>query len=413
MNAPFGARRARLCLFVAGCWAGALSAAHAQWLPSEPIALADGRVTIGGDVSASFGSMDPGFFNFTDYEHSELRKLRVNVSAAVKAGDHVSLLGDLLTENLDSIRPYAIYLRVRPWTDRAIDIQAGRVPPTFGAFARRTYVYDNPLIGTPLAYQYLTTLRPDSLPATTDELLQRRSLGWRVRYSVGNQDFDRGVPLVSAFRWDTGVQVHAASQSQKLNGTVSVTAGTISNPRFKDDNDGRQVAARAEARPIAGLIVGTSVARGAFVATSALRSAGIARMDQSFEQTAWGADLEYSRDYYVLRAETIVSAWRIPFALQPDAPDALRAYSTSIEGRYRLKPGVYAAARLDRLGFSTITGSLGSAPWDAPVARLEVGGGFSLQRNLLLKISFQRNTRDGGRLAQSANLGAGQLVFWF
>jgi hypothetical protein len=413
MNASTGARVARLCLFVAGCWAGASGVAQAQWLPSEPIALADGRVTIGGDISASFGSMDPGFFNFTDYEHSELRKLRVNVSAIVKAGDHVSLVGDLLTENLDSIRPYAIYLRVRPWTNRAIDIQAGRVPPTFGAFARRTYVYDNPLIGSPLAYQYLTTLRPDSLPATTDELLQRRSLGWRVRYSIGDTEFDRGVPLVSAFRWDTGVQVHAALPSQKVSGTVSVTSGTISNPRFKDDNDGRQVAARAEARPIMGLIVGTSVAHGAFVATSALRSAGVAMMDQSFEQTAWGADLEYSRDYYVLRAETIVSSWRIPFAHQADAPDALRAYSTSIEGRYRLTPGVYAAARVDRLGFSTITSPQASAPWDAPVARLEVGAGFSLQRNLLLKISFQHNTRDGGRLAQSGNLGAGQLVFWF
>jgi hypothetical protein len=411
MNAPTGARRARLCLFVAGCWAAVLGVAHAQTLPSEPIALADGHVTIGGDVSASFGSTDPGFFNFTDYEHSELRKLRVNVSAAVKAGDHLALLGDLLTENLDSVRPYALYLRIRPWTNRAVDIQAGRVPPTFGVFARRTYVADNPLIGLPLAYQYLTTLRADSLPATTDELLQKRGLGWRLRYSIGSDAFDRGVPLVSAFRWDTGVQVHAASQ--KLSGTISVTSGTISNPRFKDDNDGRQVAARGEAKPFIGLVVGASVARGAFVATSALRGAGLSMMDASFEQTAWGVDAEYSRDHYLVRTETIVSGWRIPFAHQADAPDVLRAYSTSVEGRYKVKPGVYAAARVDHLGFSTVTGTQSSAPWDAPVGRVEVGGGFSLQRNLLLKISFQRNTRDGGRLAQSANLGSAQLVFWF
>jgi hypothetical protein len=404
------ARRARLCVLVAGCLTAA-SIAHAQILPSEPIALADGRVTIGGDVSASFGSADPGFFNFTDYEHSQLRIVRVNVSAAVKAGDHLALLGDVLTENLNTIRPYALYLRIRPWTTRAIDLQVGRVPPTFGAFARRTYVSDNLLIGYPLAYQYLTSLRPDSLPATVDELLQRRSFGWRLRYSIGSSVLDRGVPVVSAFRWDTGVQVHAASRV--LSGTIAVTTGTISNPRLKDDNDGLQVAARGEARPIVGLVLGTSVARGAFVADSALSSAGFGMTDEKFEQTAWGADAEYSRDHYLVRAETIVSAWRIPFVGQLVAPDALRAFSLSVEGRYKITPGVYAAARVDRLGFSTVTGTLTSEPWDAPVQRVEVGSGFSIQRNLLLKLSFQHNTRDGGRLATSAKLAAAQLVFWF
>src|SRR5262245_35478577 len=52
------------------------SASAAQSLPSEPIVIADGLVTLGGDVSASMGSADPGFFNYTDYEHSALRMLR-------------------------------------------------------------------------------------------------------------------------------------------------------------------------------------------------------------------------------------------------------------------------------------------------------------------------------------------------
>src|SRR5256886_9040457 len=67
------------------------------------------------------------------------------------------------------------------------DIQAGRVPPTFGAFARRAYVSDNFLIGYPLAYQYLTSLRPDAVPANADELLrsEERRVGkeWRSRWS--------------------------------------------------------------------------------------------------------------------------------------------------------------------------------------------------------------------------------------
>src|SRR6188472_2605082 len=42
----------------------------AAQVPSEPLAFGGGRVTIGADVSASFGGADPGFFNYTDYDHS-------------------------------------------------------------------------------------------------------------------------------------------------------------------------------------------------------------------------------------------------------------------------------------------------------------------------------------------------------
>jgi len=388
------------------------AAVRAQGLPSEPIALADGRVTVSGDVSATFGSPDPGFFNYTDYEHSALRLVRIDVAAAAKAGPHFSLLGEVRSENIDTLQAYALFARIRPWTGRDFDIQVGRIPPTFGAFGRRAYANDNPLIGYPLAYQYLTSLRPDALPANADELLQKRSLGWLVRYSVGAPSVDRGVPLVSAFRWDSGVQVHAGAGI--FSAAAAVTAGTVSNPLFSDDNSGRQFAGRLEARPIAGLIAGTSFARGRFVSDAAVRSAlGEAAPSDDFRQTAWGADAEYSHGYYLVRFETIVSAWRIPAIRAPAIDEPLRAVSTSLEGRYKIVPGLYAAARVEHLGFSDLVGSTSTLPWDAPVNRVEVGTGYSIQRNLLLKISYQHNTRDGGVLQRVENLGAGQLVFWF
>ncbi len=93
-------RVARLTSLFVVC---AVRLAAAQGLPSEPIALADGRVTVSGDVSAGFGSEDPGFFNYTDYEHSALRLFRVDLAAAVKAGPHFTVLGEIRTENLATI----------------------------------------------------------------------------------------------------------------------------------------------------------------------------------------------------------------------------------------------------------------------------------------------------------------------
>ncbi|OLB63561.1 MAG: hypothetical protein AUI11_00905 [Acidobacteria bacterium 13_2_20CM_2_66_4] len=334
----------------------------AQTLPSEPISIGGGRVVVSGDVSGTIGTADPGFFNFTDYDHSALRLMRVDVSATVNAGDHFAVLGEVRAENLDELSPYALFLRVKPWTAHDITIQLGRVPPTFGAFARRTYPADNPLIGYPLAYQYLTSLRPDSLPATADDLLRRRGLGWLDRFTIGNQTFEHGVPLVSAFHWDTGVQMHAATENNIVNGTVAVTAGGH---------------------------------------------------DREFTQTAWGADVEYSRHYMLLRFETIVSEWRLPVVSEPAIAVPLRAVSTSVEGRYKLAPGLYVAARLDHLGFNDLHGTTTTAPWDAPVTRAEAGIGFSIQRNLLLKVSHQYNTRDGGPLKRVEPQTAAQLVFWF
>ena len=196
-----------------------------------------------------------------------------------------------------------------------------------------------------------------------------------------------------------------------------MTAGTVSNPLFRDDNSGRQVAGRVELRPISGLVAGASLARGPFLGRAAARAASgnlADGDDKAFTQTAWGADLEYSRDHYLVRFETVGSDWRLPAVRTPALPDPLGALSTSIEGRYKLRPGLYAAARFDHLGFGEVVGTRETLPWDAPVTRFEIGGGYSLQRNLVLKASYQHNDRDGGTfLPRVAHMFAAQLVYWF
>ena len=74
-----------------------------------------------------------------------------------------------------SVRPYAAYVRVRPWRDRAAR-HPGRPDPAVVRRLRppRLSGTDNPLIGYPLAYQYLTSIRPDAVPATAADLLGMR-----------------------------------------------------------------------------------------------------------------------------------------------------------------------------------------------------------------------------------------------
>src|SRR4029453_11595983 len=96
-----------------------------------------------------------------------------------------ALLAEVRGEDLEHPHVYALYARVRPWRNRSIDFQAGLIPPVFGAFARRRYGSDNPLVGYPLASQYLTSLRSDPVPSPVGDLIATRGSGWLVRYPLG------------------------------------------------------------------------------------------------------------------------------------------------------------------------------------------------------------------------------------
>jgi hypothetical protein len=254
----------------------------------------------------------------------------------------------------------------------------------------------------------LTSLRPDAIPASADELLRMRARGWRSSFTVGNLAEDRGVPLVTAFNWDTGVQASMSWQAVTM--TAAVTNGSASNPRVFDDNDGKQIAARVSVRPMTGMVLGSSFARGEFLSRSVLESIGPENHD-AFTQRAYGADAEYSRDHWLVRGDVVMSLWDLPVPVSGPSL-MLRAVATSVEGRYTFMPGIYGAARVEHLGFNRITATAGSLAWEAPVSRVEVGGGYYLQRNLVARVSVQRNERQAGRVRQNVLLAA-QLLYWF
>jgi len=386
--------------------------AGAQGLPSEPVVFGNERVVLSGDVSLTASCSHPeggplctgdtGFFNYSDYDNSTLRMVRIGVTTSVRINRQLSALADFRLEN-NTARPYGMYLRLHPFEDKDFDIQVGRVPWTFGAYSRSSYSTSNPLIGYPLAYQYLTSLRPDALPASPDDLFRMRGRGWLSNFPIGDQTPEAGLPVADGFRWDTGVQAHGSAGW--FEAAVSVTTGSMAHPLFLDDNGGKNIAGRVALKPFAGLIVGLSASHAPYVTDAAAAAAQAS--DRDFTQRVLGADVEFSRDHYVVRFETVASTYDLP-TIEP----RLHATGTMLEGRYKLTPRTYVAARADHLGFNTITGTLRSATWEAPVTRWEVGGGYALRRNVQVRASWQYNTRDGGRVRKLTAL-AGQFLYWF
>jgi hypothetical protein len=383
--------------------------AAAQTLPEGPVRVLDGRLLVGGEIVATIGDSDDiAFFNYTDYEHNVLRLFRVSLSGVWQPVSRIALVGEVRSEDLQQARAYAAYVRIRPWPERGLDIQVGRIPPAFGAFGRRNYAGDNILIGYPLAYQYLTSIRPDAIPATRADLLRMRARGWQSSYPVGDQTPEPGVPLISGFRWDTGVQAHWSTDTVELTGAV--TTGTLSDPQLTDNNGGRQLSGRAAWKPATGFIIGTSAARGEWLDSDVER---LLPDSHDYTQTAWGGDAEYSRDHWLVRGEVVWSRWRMPFAVTNPSGENIDALGMWVEGRYRITPRMFTAARVDHLGFSKI--ALANAvpiEWDAPVMRVEYDLGYYIQRNLVARVAVQYNDRPAGRV-RTRTYFAGQLAYWF
>lgn len=381
-------------------------------------APAHAQVAVSGEVTATFGQRDESaYFNYTDYEHNALRMFRLALAAKWTPMERLAFLTEIRSEDVEHPVPYALYVRARPFRNVPFDIQAGRIPPVFGAFARRSYSTDNPLIGVPLAYQYLTSLRADAIPASADDLLEMRGRGWLLTYPVGDPTEKEGVPLVSSYRWDTGIQGHASSRYVDV--SVAVTSGTLSNPRVDDDNSGRQISGRVATRPAVGLVLGTSVARGAFLSRELADYYAASFPDASWTQRAFGVDAEYSRGYWIVRGELVHSRWTLPAPNRPLIEGPLGATAAYVEGRYRLSPRYFVAARADRLTFSRIRG--GAAyngrllPWDAPVTRVEAGGGAYLHRYVILRAVIQHDRREEPvRFVETQRTYmSAQLAFWF
>jgi hypothetical protein len=409
MNHPCPARLPVVAAAAVLAWLGFASSAAAQHWPSEPVTLAGGHLLLAGDVSATFGSEDPGWFTYTDYQTSALRRVRTGLTIEARASRRLAFLTEIRAETGVGVRPYAWYLRLTPFDNGLVDVQAGRIPPVFGTYARRSYPQDNPLIGDPLAYQYLTSLRPDAVPATADDLLRMRGRGWRVHYPVGDPAPDAGVPVIAAGRWDTGIQVRVGQPT--LEGALALTVGTLSNPLVTNDNGGIQVAGRLRWQPLPGVMLGLSAARGAFLSDT-VTAARPDIPDRHDDQRAIGIDAETSWGRWLLRGEFVANSWTLPALGEPRIVDPLGSLAWYLEAKVRLRPGLYVAARGDQLRFSTIHGSTGPNTWDADVSRLEMGVGYTIRRGLLVKASLSSNWRDGGAVRES-HLAGVQALFWF
>jgi hypothetical protein len=355
----------------------------------------------GGEITAILSPRDTtAFFNYSDYERNLLRITRIRLFGEWRTVTRLSVIGEIRTENTDQIMMPALYLRWQPRTSQELYIHAGRIPPVIGGFGRHAYGRDNIVLGQPLAYQYLTSLRPDAVPATVEDLLRMRGRGWQPSYPVGSTATDTGVPLVSASTWDTGVA--GIWRHGRIDVSSAVTQGSPAVPLVRDTNDRLMWSGRVGAFVGGGVTVGVSAARGQWLEDAVLDLTPAGRHTPS-AQSLVATDVEVGHGPFLVRGEWIRSVFEVPITTATDPNARLDVWSGFVEARYRPLPRWQVGVRLDRLAFGDAPGSFpgSSVPsWDADVDRVEAVLGFRAHRRIELRGGWQHNWREGGRVRE-------------
>ena len=83
----------------------------------------------------------------------------------------------ILHEGMSVIRADGAYALWTPWLDRDLSLEAGKIPWPIGTYAPRTYSDQSAFIGTPLIYQYRTSLAWATPALSVDQQVAKAGTG--------------------------------------------------------------------------------------------------------------------------------------------------------------------------------------------------------------------------------------------
>ncbi|HXV85934.1 MAG TPA: hypothetical protein VD793_04510 [Gemmatimonadales bacterium] len=334
-----GLRHAALVVGVAAWWNVPLRAQ--DWLFVEGLIDVEGWITHAESRLLARNQGDPGPVGRLTLWTGVALHPRVQLLAQgyVEAGS--ARAGD---EGADP-EPYVDQLEIRYLYSRHLVLEVGKILQPVGAFGPRRYSTSNPLIGAPDSY-------PTQYP-------------WGLQASgvAGAWDYRIGMVSLPLFR-----------------------PGYTPQPGHR-----ARAAGGAGITPVTGFRIGLSGTYGPYLSAdlaSQLPPGGGAW--HSYQQAVIAGDLRFSRGYLEVRAE-VARSWY-------DAPTAgvLNGDAEYVELKYTWTPRFFTATRWERNNYPFIR-PVAPTFWIANVVALydgEVGAGYRVGRNGLVKLSFRKDYWD-------------------
>ncbi|MFZ1682514.1 MAG: hypothetical protein WAU88_00140 [Candidatus Zixiibacteriota bacterium] len=329
-------------------------------------------------------SSEYDYTNLSFRTSSNFHTLRTRLFFDAPLGDENGLFVQVLFDQY-YFGIYGAYARFNNLAGKYLNVQFGLIPLTVGSFGARTYSDKNPLIGTPLLYNYHSNYSPGGPDTihTVDEILEERS----DRYSTG-------LPVIFDAYWNTGAELFGSAG--KLDYSLGLLTGSVSRPTYEQYKDIPQFTTHLVYYFNPGLVLGGSAFLGPYLAKDLfLDSIPSGKKYSSYLNGGAGYEFYGVYRYLEFRSESFCAFWQHPYI------PTLKVLSGYVEAKYKVIPGWYLAGRYDYFEPLKIDDGSTSERWDFPIHRTEIGIGYHPARQALIKLVGQFNRISGDKSLNS------------
>ena len=286
----------------------------------------------------------------------------------------------------------------------SLSISLGRILTPFGTFSKRQLPADNPFMGQPLFVSYAQNVSPQT--------------GYLGLYASGTAAASYGGRLTTMYSggYFTGIEASGSFYSELLEYDIACMNAPLSSTTSDYNVDhGLSFHGRLALHPAIWATVGISYATGSYMQSSAASQ----YFEQyytslnSFNQSTYGVDLLLSYLYVEINGEYINNRFDAPSILPqysyPYYPGYLYGLSRPLESQEYLVdlkmeapfyPGLYLAVRYNPVFFNDILDPQATDPggnhirWNENVVRSAVALGYKPDRNVLIKLGYERTAVD-------------------
>ena len=284
-------------------------------------------------------------------------------------------------------------LRVTPWPDGRLTLQAGKFATVVGNFAARHLSWDNPFVNAPVVYENVTAIEDSTGEVTRDlhhalfdDKYEFIPVVWGPSYASGFSAAGR----VAQFEY--AAEIKNASLSSRPE-EWDLTARGFADPTFSG---------RVGFHPNEMWRFGLSASDGAYLRAEAERFLPRGRDIDDYREKVFAQDVSFAWRHLQLWAEFYEARFEVPRLGDGDT------FAWYVEAKYKFMPQLFAALRWNQQFFGRFDETrFGAAPrlgddvWRTDAA---LAYRFTAHTQLKVQYSFQKETsgaRDDNHLFAS------------
>jgi hypothetical protein len=340
-----------------------------------------------------------------DSKDSALVNPRLSLFLDVQAGDHVYLFAQSrIDRGFDPsdhgaqarLDEYAI--RVTPWLDGRLNLQAGQFATVIGNWVSRHLSWENPFISAPVPYERLTAIHDTEAPSSLAEFL-----------AIDPDESYEYNPILWGPIYATG-----ASIAGKIEGFEYAAEIKNSGPSSRPDSwnledvqfEHPTFAGRIGFSPDMRWNVGASASVGPFYRPEAGVTLPSGRDVGDYQQILIGQDFRFEWHRFQIWAEIFESRFEVPNVGEADA------LSYYVEGKYKFTPQFFGALRWNQQFFARVS-EPATAPvrWGEDIWRVDSAFGYRFTSHLQFKI--QHSIQQSVQTADFSDMIAAQFTLRF